>query len=195
MARVSLLSVLGLAKAQATPCEAGVTTRNVTSTADALELSDALRCSGPAEFEIDWVGEALLTRTIAVSNGSSVKVMGRGAGEAVIDGGGAVRLFEVNEGSTLELNRVSLVGGFSSGDGGAVHLAADSRLSVVNCSFVENIASNNDIQTESSTSSSSGFYSSEAWAGGGGLFNLFTVTPLVSFSVNPRNMLKVKVRW
>lgn len=140
---VSLLSILGWAKGQVT-CPVGVTARNVSSTAEALELSDALNCSGRGQFEVDWSGNVLLPRTITISNGSSVKVTGLGP-EAVIDGGGAVRLFEVDEGSTLEINRVSLVGGRSAGEipgegGGAVQLLSLSRLAAVNCSFVGNTA-------------------------------------------------------
>lgn len=167
--------MLGLAKAQTTSstfCAPGVTTRNVSNTEQALELSDALYCSGSAQFEVHWVGEVLLTQTIAVSNGNSIKVMGRGADEAVIDGGGAVRLFEVNKGSTLELNGVSLVGGWSSGKGGAVQLSDFSRLAAANCSFVGNVAGTPQTDYSSIPSSS---WTSTFGEGDGGGFSFFFV--------------------
>ncbi|CAM9751560.1 unnamed protein product, partial [Ectocarpus sp. 12 AP-2014] len=71
-----------------------------------------------------------------------------GAGEAVIDGGDAVVLFHVNDGSTLELDGLSLVRGvatysptYSYGSGGAVYLGGDEcMLTASSCSFVGNNA-------------------------------------------------------
>ncbi|CAM9630947.1 unnamed protein product, partial [Sphacelaria rigidula] len=125
-----------------TSCPEGLTDWNVSTTAEALELSDALQCSGPGQFEVHWSGEVLLTRTITISNESSVAVWGHGAGEAVIDGGGAVRLFEVDDGSTLQLSSLSLVGGWADeyGDGGAVMVTNSSQLRASNCFFIGNNA-------------------------------------------------------
>ncbi|CAN0323906.1 unnamed protein product, partial [Pylaiella littoralis] len=133
--------VLGLAQAQSTACPTGVTAWNVSSPADALELIDALNCAGPAQFEVDWSGKVSLTRTISISNGSSVTVTGLGAAdEAVIDGDGAVRLFEVTEGSTLQLNTVSLVGGLSD-EGGAIYSVSSNVIIGGDTTFTNNAAS------------------------------------------------------
>lgn len=147
---VSLLGVLGLADSQdtslpLTTCPVGVSARNVSTTAEALELSDALLCSGPGQFEVEWIGAVLLAETIVVSNGLSLKVSGRGE-EAIIDGGGGVRLFEVLIGSVLELDKVSLVRGGPGHDGsslnygGAVIVSGLSRLTATECFFKDNNA-------------------------------------------------------
>lgn len=128
-------------------CPAGIDARNVSSAADALDLRDALLCSGPGVFEVSWSGRVALTRTIVVSNGTSVRFSGYGTGEA--DGAGIVRLFEVHDGSTLELDRFSLVRGAESGEviegtfigyGGGLLVSGSSRLAVSSCSFVSNFA-------------------------------------------------------
>lgn len=86
----------------------------------------------------------LLTRTVSISNGTSVKIRGDGGEEAVIDGGGAVQLFQVKNGSALELLGLSLMGGNDSSldevNGGAVLVLSRSRLDVYNCSFSGNYA-------------------------------------------------------
>lgn len=129
-------------------CSARIDARNVSSAADALDLSDALLCSGPGVFEVNWSGKVSLARTIVISNGTSVRVSGYGMGEA--DGAGVVRLFEVRNGSTLELDGFSLVrGGAESveviegtfiGYGGGLLVSGLSRLAVSSCSFVNNFA-------------------------------------------------------
>lgn len=140
----------GLANPQVAPvagalCPVGVSDRTVSTTADASDLSNELNCSGPGHFAVNWSGEVSLTQTIAISNGKSVNISGH-AGNAVIYGGSAVRLFEVNDGSTLELHGLSLVGGRGGNEGsfaeygGAVLVSNRSRLAAFSCSFIGNSA-------------------------------------------------------
>lgn len=137
----SLLAIAGVAS-QVSPCPAEVTSRIVSTAADAVELTDALSCSGAGQFVVDWTGEVLLSRTISVSNGSILTVRGSPTGAAVIHGGETVRLFEVIDGSKLELNSVTLIGG-SAEDGGAVQILGElSVLAASNCSFIGNNATN-----------------------------------------------------
>lgn len=152
----------------AATCPEGIDARVVSNTAEASELGEALLCSGAGYFEVDWIGEVVLERSIIISNGSSVKVTGVDPGEAVIDGGDAIRLFQVSGSSTLLLNGLSLVGGFvtstesdddeadykfefralqtvpeiaQDGSGGAVFVAdEDSRLTASTCTFARNSA-------------------------------------------------------
>lgn len=142
---------LGLSRSQeipvsgisGTPCTAERSDWVVSTSVEALELSDALLCSGPGQFEVTWSGNVVLTRTIALSDGKSVKITGAAAGEAVITSGEPpVRLFALN-GSTLELDRLSLVGAEAAMEwderieNGAGLLVSDSsRVDVFNCSFV-----------------------------------------------------------
>lgn len=136
---VSLLNILAVAKSQVLPCTAGVTNRTISNSAQAFDLTDVLMCSG-GQFEVTWVGEVLLTRTITVSDGTSLKVLGSSSGGSVIDGGGLHQLFNVSEGSTLELQGLSLMNGASSSAGGAVALSDSSSIKVVDCSFEFNNA-------------------------------------------------------
>lgn len=102
---------LAVAKSQLLPCAGGVTNRTISNSAQAFDLTEVLMCSG-GQFEVTWVGEVLLTRTIAVSDGTSLKVLGSSSGGSVIDGEGLQhQLFNVSEGSTLELQGLSLMNG------------------------------------------------------------------------------------
>lgn len=154
-----LLGMLGTANSQATAaCPVGVDARVVSTTAEASELSEALLCTGAGQFEVEWEGKVLLERPIAISDSSFVKITGA-PGEAMVDGGGALRLFHISGNSTLELHGLSLVNGSVVGadlnsvddispdlvgnySGAAVYvLDEDSRLSASNCSFIGNNAS------------------------------------------------------
>lgn len=137
---VSLLSILSIAKSQVLPCPLGVTNRTVFNSAQAVDLSDALLCSG-GQFDVTWVGEVTLTRTIALVNGTSLKISGSSSGGSVIDGGDQNQLFNVSGGSTLDLQGLSLVNGASSWGGGAVGLSGSSSLGIADCSFAGNTAS------------------------------------------------------
>lgn len=138
-----LLSVLGVTMSAS--CPVGVTTLTVATTAEALELSEALLCSGAGDFEVEWSGEVLVTKTISVSNSTSLTVTGSGSTmlpQAVIDGGGDVQLFVVDAGSSLELNSLSIQRGLAwPGSGGAVEVVDSSLLTVIDCSFSYNNAS------------------------------------------------------
>lgn len=103
----------------------------VSSTVQALDLSEALLCSGAGEFEVEWSGEVPIASTISVSNGTSLKVTGNGTTslpQAVIDGGVEVQLFVVEEeGSSLEVENLSLQRGLAwPGSGGPVRVSLSS---------------------------------------------------------------------
>lgn len=133
---VSLLSIVGFAKSQ--PCSEGITTLHVSTTAEALELSDSLNnCAGSGEFEVNWSGNVLLLQTITVQSRTALTVRGVGAEAAVIDGGDAISLFHVFNGSVLMLDGVSLIGG-SGAESGGVGLCCSSILLAANSSFVGN---------------------------------------------------------
>lgn len=140
---VLLLGMLGMPHSHAAPCAVGVDARVVSSTAEASNFSEALLCSGAGQFEVEWSGDVLLEQPIII-NGSYVKITGVGPGEAVIDGGGSVSLFDVYGGSTLELHALSLVGGWRNGSGGGLALFGfedePCRLTASNCSFIGNTA-------------------------------------------------------
>ncbi len=135
---IFLLSILAIVRSQVLPsCPLGITNLTISNTAQAVDLADALLCSG-GRFEVDWVGELLLPRTIAVSDGSSLKISGSSSGGSVVDGGAQKQLFSVSGASFLDLQGLSLVNGNSSSGGGATGLSGSSSLRVVNCSFEGN---------------------------------------------------------
>lgn len=89
-----LLISLAFSRPQALqpPCDVGINTLIVSSTAQALDLTAALLCSGGGQFEVTWLGEVLITSTITVSEGISLKVTGSSfIGQGVVDGGGDIR--------------------------------------------------------------------------------------------------------
>ena len=68
--------------------------------------------------------------TIALTNGQlevndSFRIVGRASSQLVIDGGGASRIFQVNEGANVLINRLSLING-NADNGGAIR--ADGRV-------------------------------------------------------------------
>ena len=134
--------MVGMSEPQVLPCAPGISNLTVSNSAQAVDLTDSLSCSG-GQFGVSWVGEVLLSRTIAVSDGTSLKVSGSSSGGSVIDGGGLHQLFNVSGGSTLDLEGLSLVNG-ASGWGGAVALVGSSALSLFDCSLYGNTASRGD---------------------------------------------------
>ena len=101
---------------------------NVSSTADANVLSEALTgCEGGA-FSVLWTGHVVLEQEIAVTNGTSLSISGIDL--AAADGNGSTSLFSV-ENATLNIENMTLMNGFRNGtgggailsDGGGVHIS------------------------------------------------------------------------
>ena len=137
-----LLSILAVAKSQVLPaCPAGIINRTIANSAQAVNLTETLLCSG-GHFEVTWVGDVSLTRAIAVSDGTSLEISGSSSGRSIVDGGAENQLFNVSNGSTLGLQGLSLVNGASSLGGGAVGLSGSSSLEIVDCWFNGNTADN-----------------------------------------------------
>ena len=125
-----LLLLLLLPDSHASPCPTTVEKMIVANTSDAEKLTEALLCDGPGRFAVTWHGDVVLSRTLSVSNASTLNVVGYSesvddtdTGAAVI-GEGAVLLFAVDLGSSISLTGLTLSGG-------------DGALSVTGKSFVE----------------------------------------------------------
>ena len=69
-----LLLPLPLQLLHASPCPTTVEEFVVATTSDAEKLSEALLCDGPGSFVVSWHGNVLLSRTLSVSNGSTLNV-------------------------------------------------------------------------------------------------------------------------
>ena len=124
----------------------------VATTAEEETLAEALQCDGPGVFTVSWNGDVLISRTISLSNGSTLDVTGSSSESTngAVIGDGTVLLFEADLGSAVLLTSLTLSGG-----NGALSVAVESIVEVVDCIFMFN--------NKTSTSS----------YGGGGLTVLF----------------------
>ena len=120
------------------PCSTRVETMVVRNPSDAEKLTEALLCDGRGTFFVDWHGGLFLSRTVSVSNGSTLNVTGlsKDAG-AFMNADGTGRLFEVDLASTLSLQDMTFTGG-----NGALSVSGGSYVEVIDCSWNNNIASN-----------------------------------------------------
>lgn len=108
----------------------------VNSTAVANKLAEAVRCHGE-RFNVDWIGNVIVEQTISIVDGTFLSVAGLGS-DAVIDGDGKTRLFEV-ENATLHLENVTLFNGSARYGGGIA--ASRSTVAFSGASFKSNNAS------------------------------------------------------
>ena len=128
------LVLLPLSLQHAAPCPTIEQEMIVATTAEAEALAKALQCDGPGVFTVSWNGDVLTSRTISVSNGSTLDVTGSSEGtNGAVIGDGTILLFEVDLGST-----VSLTGLTFSGGNGALSVAGESIVEMADCSFMFN---------------------------------------------------------
>ena len=126
---------------QASPCPAIVEEMVVSTTLEADNLAEALLCDGPAMLAVSWHGAVTLSRTLFVSNGSTLNVTVSsertdGAdteGAAVISDDTNLLLFDVGLGSAL-----SMIGLTFSGGDGALRVTGESSIEVIDCIFTHN---------------------------------------------------------
>ena len=128
------LVLLPLSLQHAAPCPAIEQQMVVATTSEAETLAEALQCDGPGVFTVNWNRDVLISRTISVSNGSTLDVTGssESTNGAVISNG-TVRLFEVDLGSNVSMTGLTLSGG-----DGALLVAGESIVEVVDCVFMFN---------------------------------------------------------
>ena len=107
----------------------------VNDTVAAKSLAEAMLCSG-GNFEVEWMGKIMVTKTIYVLDGASLRITG--ASDAAADGGGTVQVLIVSNGY-LYLKNLDIVNGNAS-DGGAILVASESELFVEGVSFSSNTA-------------------------------------------------------
>ena len=133
-----LLLLLPLQLLHASICPTTVEEFTVATTSDAEKLSEALLCDGPGSFVVSWHGNVIISRTLSVSNRSTLNVPGfsnstDGDSDAVIFSNGTVLLLEVGSGSTVSLTGLT----FSGGDG-ALRVNGESVVEVIDCNFMDN---------------------------------------------------------
>eukprot|EP00953_Heterococcus_sp_UTEX-ZZ885_P019322 10796-Heterococcus_DN1.PRE.2 len=112
----------------------------VRTSAEAEALARAVACEG-GSFEVIWSGNILLSETITIAASTSLKVRAAKQQQAIVRGGGSVRLFDFAGNGTLYLEGLVLRDGYVQGSGGAVNAAIQgSFLSLTDCSFFNNTA-------------------------------------------------------
>ena len=133
------LLMLLLPDLHASPCPTTVEEMIVANTSDAEKLTEALLCDGPGRFAVTWHGDVALSRTLSVSNASTLNVVGcsesvddTDKGAAVISEG-TVLLLEVDLGSSVSLTGLTLSGG-----DGALSVTGKSFVELYYCSFTDN---------------------------------------------------------
>ena len=132
-----LLLLLPLPLLHASPCPTIVEQTVVATTLDADNLAEGLLCEGPGRFAVSWHGDVMLSRTLSVSNGTQMNVTGSSESTgAVIMSDGTKLMLDVDLGSTVLLTGLT----FSGGDG-ALRVAGESLVKVIDCSFLHNRAS------------------------------------------------------
>lgn len=132
----SLAIALSLTRIEGTGCSGGVW--SISNASQANELAEALACSESAQFIVSWNGKVELECTLAIGNDSTLTIMG--VEDAVIAGGGELRLFSVS-GSSLNLNNTALEGGWAQdGNGGAIFADSNSNLTLHSCNLVDSSA-------------------------------------------------------
>ena len=134
-ARKLLLLLLSLPLLYASPCPTTIQAMDVTNTLDAENLAEALLCDGSGSFAVSWYGDIMLSRTISVSNGSTLNITGssEGTGGAFVIGDGTLLLFQVDLGSNVSLTGLTLSGG-----DGALEVAGGSFIEMIDCNFMHN---------------------------------------------------------
>ncbi len=141
----------------ASPAHAG----GVVSVCDEAHLLAALAGGGTVTFSCS--GTIILTATITITANTTVD----GSGQIVtISGNNAVRVFRVNSGVTLNVNRVTVANGHAGSDGGGIYNSG--TLTVSNTSFSGNSANG-------------------SWGSGGGIYNAENSALFVSHSTFSEN--------
>ncbi|CAN0193401.1 unnamed protein product, partial [Ascophyllum nodosum] len=134
-----LLLLLPLPLLRSSPCLSTVEEMVVTTTTHANALAEALLCEGSASFTVSWHGNVMLSRTLSVSNGSTLNVTASSDSTddadtgAVVTSDGTLLLFEADLGSTVSLTGLTLYGG-----DGALAVTAGSLVEVIDCTFTKN---------------------------------------------------------
>ena len=135
-----LLLLLPLPLLRSSPCPSTVEEMVVTNTTDANTLAEALLCDGSASFTVIWRGDVIISRTLSVSNGSTLNVAASSnstdadTSSAVVTSDGTSLLFEADLGSTVSLTGLTLYGG-----DGALTVTGGSFVEVIDCAFTKNI--------------------------------------------------------
>lgn len=120
------------------PCQQETQAWTVASTSDATSLASLLNCSN-GSFAVKWFGDALLSQTIAITQGTSLNITGMASTGAAAGGNHSTRLFAVDGASSLHLTDMVLAKDVELG--GAIPALDQSNISFGgNMTFASNTA-------------------------------------------------------
>ena len=142
----------------------------------AVNLADVLTGGDTITFDRSaFANKSVITLTagpLELSNTTGpVTILGPGLGALTVSGGGASRVFQVDQGSSATLAGLTITGGFTTGDGGG--LLNQGSVSLVGVAIVANSAASGGGLANSGTASivGSSIDGNTASADGGGIFN------------------------
>ena len=119
-------------------CGTTSTDVRVEDSAGVADLTEALNCNGTVKAV--WVGAIPLDATIRVESGTSLSI--EGEDDLAEVQGSEVRLFQVSGGG-LALTKLKLTGGVAE-SGGAILASSAVNVSIVDCVFEGNVASDDN---------------------------------------------------
>ena len=125
-------------------CPASTVSMKVETTSELQTLMTTINCTGEGVFNVTWIGRVSLVEAIELREGKKLTVTGSTLeltdfSSAAIDAGWATGMFTVYNGSTLSLNSLVLEGGNVT-NGAAIDVRSSSSVSVDDCVFANNIA-------------------------------------------------------
>eukprot|EP00953_Heterococcus_sp_UTEX-ZZ885_P017695 9900-Heterococcus_DN1.PRE.1 len=133
-----LWTVLTVSCAQAQLCSSKPVAVTVANAKDAAKLTTAAKCDN-AIITAVWQGNVQLAQTIVVGNGTSLTVTGASAKTAIIDGVNAVQLFDVW--GALKIMNLTLINGYTVDFGGAIYNRVNTRVAISGSVFTGHQAS------------------------------------------------------
>ena len=149
----------------------------------AVNLADVLTGGATVTFDNSAFAKksviALTAGPLELSNTTgAVKILGPGLGRLAISGGGASRIFQVEQGSSASLTGLTITGGFTTGDGGG--LLNQGSITLVDVVVVGNSAASGGGLANLGTALivGSSIDGNAASADGGGILNTGALTEL-----------------
>ena len=133
-----LLVILALLLTVRSARGAGVVGGGTPGSCTEAAFNAALAGGGSVSFNCGGSHTITLTNEKTINSNTTIN----GGGQISLSGGSSTRLFNLQNGSTLTLQNITLQNGFSSNDGGAIYVERLSTLNVSNSAINNSIAAN-----------------------------------------------------
>lgn len=133
-----ILTLLLAAKTAEPVAGAGTVGSGTPGSCTEAALETALSGGGSVSFSCGGSHTIPLTSEKTINNDTTID----GGGQITLSGGSSTRLFNLQNGASLTLQNITLVDGFSSGDGGAIYVERLSTLTLTNSAINNSTAAN-----------------------------------------------------